>query len=68
MTADVAVQTSIYTSVNSIYPTKRNKWLESACETKIDKNKGIKYKQWIQTNRHIHICNRMLMVLGYIIT
>ena len=38
MTADVAVQTSIYTSVNSIYPTKRNKWLESACETKIDKN------------------------------
>ena len=47
MTADVAVQTSIYTSVNSIYPTKRNKWLESVCETKIDKNESIKYKQWV---------------------
>ena len=43
MTADVAVQTSIYTSVNSIYPTKWNKWLESVCQTKIDKNKSIKY-------------------------
>ena len=47
MTADVAVQTSIYTSVNSIYPTKRNKWLESVCETNIDKNKGIKDKIWV---------------------
>ena len=45
MTADVAVQTSIYTSVNSIYPTKRNKWLESVFEAKIDTNKGIKYKR-----------------------
>ena len=45
MTADVAVQTSIYTSVNSIYPKKRNKWLESACETKIDKNINIKSKR-----------------------
>ena len=39
MTADVAVQTSIYTSVNSIYPTRRNRMLESTCDTKIDKNK-----------------------------
>ena len=43
MTADVAVQTSIYTSVNSIHPTKRNKWIENVCETKIDKNKNNSY-------------------------
>ena len=31
MTADVAVQTSIYTSVNSIYPMSRNKWIKIVC-------------------------------------
>ena len=31
MTADVAVQTSIYTSLNSIYPMSRNKWIKIVC-------------------------------------
>ena len=55
MTADVAVQTSIYTSVNSIYPTKRNRWLESACETKIDKNENIKSKRLTISKKCIFI-------------
>ena len=55
MTADIAVHTSIYTSVNSIYPTKRNKWLESVCETKIDKDKSIKYKR-------LTICKKCIFI------
>ena len=38
MTADVAVQTSIYTSVNSIYPMSRNKWMKIVCVREYNEN------------------------------